>query len=93
MPRNATEWLKERENRQLVMNALRRKEIETDAGIQIITDFDEAAMAMALTCFAAYFCGFADGGVIEAPEATTAYELESCVEGPRLVGHTTLGGR
>jgi hypothetical protein len=71
MPRTATEWLKEPENRQLVTSALRRRKLETDSGIHIICEFDEAAMAVALTCFAEYMAELE-----LPPEIATAYELQ-----------------
>ena len=62
--RIASEWLKVPENRQLVQDALRRREIETDAGLQVICEFDADAMAIALDRYAGLFTGIDTGGVV-----------------------------
>jgi len=75
--RRVNDWLKVTDNRQLLLDAIRlevRANRNFYEGREVIASFDDAEMAIALTLFAAWWAGI--DALPEAPEITTAYELE-----------------
>jgi hypothetical protein len=71
--RRANDWLKDPENRQLLLDAIRFDRVDSAIGPVNVVAIDDAAMAIALTFFAAWWAGLVEP---PAPEVTTAYELE-----------------